>query len=434
MTIKTPAKLVAVLALLLSSCGGATTDLAGGVGSNTNWLTPCVDGGSCGGDLSCLCGVCTTSCSNTACSSNTQCVVPSSGTCASTSEPVCVALCASDTSCVASLGEGFVCVAGRCEAQPESGGIDTTPRTGSPDDSISSGGNGGDGAGGSTADTGGRDQVRIAIGSFTNSPPPAECVQGLPPLLPDCDPSVLAYSGLDCDADGVPDYRVWRCELASAERPPDFSGSYDCEPNDPGLRYWVTRDSDGDGFGDGNLSCAGPTVPEGYLVFGVSPTDCDLQNPAIHPGALETWGDGVDSDCSYDDGPNCNVLTSGAEAYVRSSAHPTNCAAGQPDTFLSSVVHCGSRCPAVGALYFFVGNAGTVDAPGPISVSWSDDTGASGTIEVSAGALAPGETTAPFAVPTNQSTRTEVSVNFQDCDPENGKFVDDNPSGNKICI
>lgn len=430
MSMMTRAKVAAVLAFLLSSCGGATDQLAGGVGSNTNWLTPCSDGSPCGGGLSCLCGVCTTSCSNEECAGNTECVVPSHDACANAPEPVCVALCASDASCAASLGAGFACVAGRCEAQPASGGGTVSDAT---DPSDTAGASGGPGTGDSTIDPASQERIE-EIGSLTNSPPPAECVQGLPALLPGCDPNVNAYSGIDCDGDGVPDHRLWRCEVASAERAADFGGSYDCEPNDPGLRYWVTPDSDGDGFGDGHPFCAGPAIPRGYIPFdGGSLSDCDDHDSAVHPGALETWGDGVDSDCSSDDGPSCTPLETGAETYVRAVPTSTRCNTG-PDLFLSSAVHCGGRCPASGGFYLFVGNAGTIAAPGPIGVIWSDDTGAGGSIEVSPGALGPGETTEPFRVPTVQSTHSQISVDFQDCDADNGKFVDDNPSGNQFCL
>ena len=420
MRVMSPVKVAAILAFLLSSCGGATDELASGVGSNTNWLTPCLDGEPCGEGLSCLCGVCTTTCSSSTCPGNTQCVAPSSDACESTPEPVCVALCASDASCVDSLGAGFVCASGRCESRPASadpvGAVD------------------GSGVGGSSSSPSVPQERIVEIGSSTNSPPPPECVKDLPALLPGCDPNVYEYTGIDCDGDSVPDHRLWRCEVASAERATDFGGSYDCEPNDPGLRYWVTADTDGDGFGDGRPFCAGPALPRGYVPFdGSSVGDCDDFDSAVHPGALETWADGVDSDCSSDDGPSCGLLTMPAETYVRAVPSTTRCATG-PDLFLSPSVHCGSSCPSSGAFYVFVGNAGTTDAPGPIGVIWSDDTGAGGSIEVSAGALAPGDTTAPFLVPTNRSTHTEIAIDFEDCDADNGKLVEDNPAGNLGCL
>jgi hypothetical protein len=85
-------------------------------------------------------------------------------------------------------------------------------------------------------------------------------------------------------------------------------------------------------------------------------------------------------------------------------------------------------------LHAFVANGGTAAAEGPIRVRWSDDTGASGSIEVSPSALAPGATTQPFQVPTIRSTHTEIFIDFEDCDRDNGRFVDDNPSGDLNCL
>lgn len=432
MRISTAVKVAAVLAFLLSSCGGVT-DVASGVGSNTNWLSPCSDGASCGGGLSCLCGVCTVSCADARCSGNTECVVPSHDTCQSTLEPVCLALCSSDASCVAALGEGFACVAGRCEAQPAGGRVDEAPSMPGPAGFVDTPD---DSGGASSMPTSSVDpaQVRIEVRRIPDFLPPQECVKDLPLLLPGCDPSVPAYSGIDCDDDGVPDYQLWRCEVAAAQAPQEFSAGYDCDPTDPGLRHWVYSDADGDGFGFGEALCAGPTIPQGYILAdGGSPTDCDDLNASTHPGAPDVWGDLVDSDCSEGDSPSCAVLTSGAD-FVRSSLRPSSCPGGGPDLVLSTLAHCGSRCPSDGAFYLFVGNAGTTAAAGPIRVAWSDDTGAGGIIEVSPGSLAPGDMTTMFTVPTNRSKHTEVAIDFEDCSPENGKFVDDDIYGDLVCL
>jgi hypothetical protein len=49
----------------------------------------------------------------------------------------------------------------------------------------------------------------------------------------------------------VLDYQVSNCDVSTAERPPYLGGSFDCAPDDPGLRHWVRRDEDGDGIGSG---------------------------------------------------------------------------------------------------------------------------------------------------------------------------------------
>ncbi len=61
-------------------------------------------------------------------------------------------------------------------------------------------------------------------------------------------------------------------------------------------------DDDGDGFGDEAPATVikRETQPSGYVSDG---TDCDDEDAAIHPGAEEVCGDGVDSDCDGHGGP-----------------------------------------------------------------------------------------------------------------------------------
>ena len=114
----------------------------------------------------------------------------------------------------------------------------------------------------------------------------------------DCDdgnPAVglgdIRYADEDHDGWGDP---------ASPER--DCTGSPDMADNDddcddssattyPGAAYFESsevcaRDEDGDGYGDQD-------PPSGVLAG----TDCDDGDASINPGALDTCGDGVDSDC-----------------------------------------------------------------------------------------------------------------------------------------
>jgi hypothetical protein len=59
-------------------------------------------------------------------------------------------------------------------------------------------------------------------------------------------------------------------------------------------------DADGDGFGDGALPAYACEAPTGDLE---DDTDCDDTDAAVHPGADDTVGDEVDSDC--DGGETC---------------------------------------------------------------------------------------------------------------------------------
>jgi len=57
-------------------------------------------------------------------------------------------------------------------------------------------------------------------------------------------------------------------------------------------------DSDNDGYGDPNVSVVGNIRPDQYVILG---TDCDDNDPAIHPGAVEIAEDGIDQNCDGTD-------------------------------------------------------------------------------------------------------------------------------------
>ncbi|MBX3257764.1 MAG: T9SS type A sorting domain-containing protein [Chitinophagaceae bacterium] len=84
----------------------------------------------------------------------------------------------------------------------------------------------------------------------------------------------------DSDGDGVPD-------------------SADCAPDN--AKKWRTAelyiDKDGDGYDNGKkLVCYGTNIPAGYIETSKG-TDCNDNNAAIHPGATEICGDGIDNNC-----------------------------------------------------------------------------------------------------------------------------------------
>ena len=84
----------------------------------------------------------------------------------------------------------------------------------------------------------------------------------------------------------------------------DGDGYYeyeDCDDSDPEVlgpdtTYYL--DSDDDGFGDPEASWLSCDEPEGYVLDN---TDCDDNDAAINPGAVEVTADGIDSNCNQDD-------------------------------------------------------------------------------------------------------------------------------------
>jgi len=78
----------------------------------------------------------------------------------------------------------------------------------------------------------------------------------------------------------------------------DCDGLADEDDPDVQLGDWHA-DADGDGYGDADqaLTATSCSPPSGYVV---DDSDCDDQDPAIHPEAIEVATDGVDNNCDGD--------------------------------------------------------------------------------------------------------------------------------------
>lgn len=120
----------------------------------------------------------------------------------------------------------------------------------------------------------------------------------------------------DADGDGYGDAAVsttgcqapagfvannWDCDDTNAAVHPAAAevcdgADNDCDGQvDEGLvlnTYW--RDADGDGYGDAAGAVLSCQTPAGHVS---NAADCDDTNAAVHPGAVEVCGDGIDQDC-----------------------------------------------------------------------------------------------------------------------------------------
>jgi hypothetical protein len=76
----------------------------------------------------------------------------------------------------------------------------------------------------------------------------------------------------------------------------------DCDDNDPDITTPVEwyADTDGDGFGSGEIETGCP-ADRPSTNTAENADDCDDSNPSAYPGAEERYYDGIDQDCAGED-------------------------------------------------------------------------------------------------------------------------------------
>jgi hypothetical protein len=115
---------------------------------------------------------------------------------------------------------------------------------------------------------------------------------------PSIDPADLTTFWPDDDQDGLGDMAavpVDACVAPNRHVPNDD----DCDDTriQVGGPVQMWSDADSDGYGNGvNLGTACPPAIPGQIEAG-GPIDCNDASNAIHPGAAEVCGDGIDQDC-----------------------------------------------------------------------------------------------------------------------------------------
>ncbi len=92
---------------------------------------------------------------------------------------------------------------------------------------------------------------------------------------------------------------TWLAAFALLACPPSPDDSGDTGPCGGDAYTDFYRDSDGDGFGDPNETQAACEVPANHVE---DASDCDDDDPAVHPDATEVCDNGLDDDCDRSPG------------------------------------------------------------------------------------------------------------------------------------
>ncbi len=158
--------------------------------------------------------------------------------------------------------------------------------------------------------------------------------------LDDCtQPSGYVADGGDCD-DEDPDRNPSALEICNeVDDNCDDQVDNDAEP----LTFY--RDSDGDGYGDPELTEYGCTPSTGYVD---NSEDCDDGNIETHPGAQE-WCDLIDHDCDNEiwDNDAINALTwyedADGDGYGNPDSTTTACDQNQPKGYLDNDQDCNDE-------------------------------------------------------------------------------------------
>jgi hypothetical protein len=230
----------------------------------------------------------------------------------------------------------------------------------------------------------------------------------------DADPNAFTEAYWDGDEDGAPDALTKSC-LGSAnsvrELPTSQVSVLDCDPSDP-LRAQQGRfDRDADGYATIEGCYPKADAPD-VATDNSLPLDCEDDNAAVNPGALEYFDDGIDGNCDGDDNPHCRGLPLVAVAPSTGKCSDT------ADVAVAAVLECSKPCAKLAA-HIQLQNHGHVLFDGTVRVSATSDS-YTWTDEFHA-FIAPGDvgTFGPLSIERDDSYHVSIETDRADCDSSN---------------
>ncbi|MEW6079315.1 MAG: PilC/PilY family type IV pilus protein [Thermodesulfobacteriota bacterium] len=171
----------------------------------------------------------------------------------------------------------------------------------------------------------------------------------------------------DFDGDGYGNDN-WALAISSMTAPAGYvldAWPFDCNDDDPAVNPGATelcdgkdnncngwkdegcdtwyQDSDGDNYGDSSIVVVSLVRPYGYVAVN---GDCDDANAAVHPGAVELCGDGLDNDCAGGDAA-CTTWYRDADGDNYGNSADSLDTADQPPGYVTASGDCDDTNPAV---------------------------------------------------------------------------------------
>jgi predicted outer membrane repeat protein len=118
----------------------------------------------------------------------------------------------------------------------------------------------------------------------------------------------------------------------------------DCDGEDAACPTTWYRDADGDGYGNAAKTKTSLTQPSGYVA---NSTDCNDKNAAIHPGATEVCGNGIDEDCDGQDAACPTTWYRDADGDGYGNAAKTKTSVAQPSGYVADATDCNDSNAAI---------------------------------------------------------------------------------------